>query len=142
MKIHEKSKKERYDTLIHPWARHWSRGFINNTTAVFLNVEKVYSGLLHKLVELNTPTLLIKISQSFLENRTFKVNTANTFSSVKPILSGILQDFCLFPILLLVYNNDILISSVTNLVLIVDDTMFYPHKKYPTWTINKLQKKN
>jgi len=59
------------------------------TAAIFLDVVKTFDrvwheGLLHKILQIGTPILLIKIIKSFIGNRSFTIRTDNHLSSSIP----------------------------------------------------------
>ena len=111
-----------------------SQNFNNNinTASIFLDVEKAFdrvwhAGLLYKLSQLNIPTEIIKIIESFLTDRTFIAKIEDSFSSTRHILAGVPQGSCLSPTLYLTYINDIPTTSKAHLSLFADDTMFFTY---------------
>ena len=116
-----------------------------HTASVFLDVEKAFdrvwhAGLLYKLSLLDIPTNIIKIIQSFLEDRTFLTKIENSFSTTRHILAGVPQGSCLAPTLYLIYINDIPTTDKAKLSLFADDTMFFTSNKNPLRAIIQLQK--
>ena len=74
-------------------------GFERNMTtiAVFLDISKAYdstwhTGLIYKLVTMNVPGELIRVIDSFLAQRSFRVNMDGAFSGWRPMLAGDLYD--------------------------------------------------
>jgi len=114
------------------------------TAAIFLDVEKAFDrvwhhGLLHEMSQLNTLTTLIKIMQSFLSDRTFRVRVENQLSINRPVHAGVPQGSCLSPYLHLLYMNEIPSSRQSQISLFANDTMLYcTDKNYKRATI-KLQ---
>jgi hypothetical protein len=87
--------------------------FINNmsTTAVFLDIEKTFDttwhpGLLYKLSKLNFSTNLIKLINSFLSQRKFRVSVEGEMSTPRYMQAGVPQGSVLFPTLYNLYIND------------------------------------
>jgi len=72
------------------------------TAAIFLDVEKAFDtvwhdGLLHKMMSMDIPLQLIKITESFLSDRTFSVKIEDQNSSVRMANAGVPQGSCLSP---------------------------------------------
>ena len=123
-----------------------SQNFNNNlnTASIFLDVEKAFDrvwheGLLYKLAQLNIPTGIVKIIESFLTDRTFITKIEDSFSSTRHILAGVPQGSCLSPILYLIYINDMPTTPKANLSLFADDTMFFTIDKNPKRAAIQLQ---
>lgn len=67
------------------------------------HVEKAFDsmwhdGLLHKMMSMNIPLQLIKITESFLSERTFSVKIENRNSSIKKANAGVPQEALVFPL--------------------------------------------
>ncbi|GFT98000.1 RNA-directed DNA polymerase from mobile element jockey [Trichonephila clavipes] len=97
------------------------------TGAVFLDIQKAFdrvwhTGLLYKLIKINTPPQLILIIKSFLNNRSFAVRVNDTHSSTKQIRAGAPQGALLSPTLFNIYINDIPKTRQTTVCLYADDT--------------------
>lgn len=115
------------------------------TVAVFLDMEKAFDrvwheGPIYKLSEIGTPYNIVKIIQSFLLSRSFRVRQDGILSSCKPTLSGVLQGSCLSPSLYSIYTNDIPINPNTHLALSANDTLLFSNDKNPKRAIIYLQK--
>lgn len=65
-----------------------------------------HDGLLHKLIKLKFPIYLIKIIQSFLANRSFKVRVNRSISNSMNVCAGVPQGSRLFPKLYSLYISD------------------------------------
>lgn len=101
-----------------------------HTAAVFLDVEKAFDsvwhdGLLHKMIELGVPLQLVKITESFLSERTFLVKIENKYSSTTPANAGVPQGSCLSPTLFNIYTNDMPTNPRAHVSMFADDTMFH-----------------
>ncbi|GFU36984.1 RNA-directed DNA polymerase from mobile element jockey [Trichonephila clavipes] len=75
----------------------------NQTTGgAFLDAEKAFDrvwhdGLIFKLIQLNFPSYIIKIINSYLSDRTFQVRIDTTLSRIAPIFAGCPQGSILPP---------------------------------------------
>jgi len=115
-----------------------------NTASIFLDVEKAFdrvwhAGLFYKLSQLNIPTEIVKIIESFLTNRTFITKIEDSFSSTRHLIAGVPQGSCLSPTLYLIYINDIPTTSKAHLSLFSDVTMFFTFDKNPKRAAIQLQ---
>jgi len=100
------------------------------TAAVFLNVEKAFDsvqhdGQLHKMMTMCIPLELIKLTKSFLSDRTFSVKIDNQNSSVRTACEGVPQGSCLSPTLFNIYTNYIPTHPKAHVSLFADDTVFF-----------------
>lgn len=117
-----------------------------HTAAIFLDMEKAFDrvwhdGLIHKLHTMSTvPTSLIKIIQSFLSNRNFKIQISDLKSTLRRIEAGVPQGSCLSPLLYIHYINDLPSSPHVTTSLFADDTMFYASNTSKNFAINRLQR--
>lgn len=101
-----------------------------STAMVLLDLEKAFDtvwhqGLICKLSEFNFPLYLIKITQSYLRDRTFIVTANGTQSNEQHIEAGVPQGFILGPLYILYYVNDIPSIEGTRRSLFADDTSLY-----------------
>ena len=102
-----------------------------NTAMLLLDIEKAFDrvwtqGLIYKLIDYKFPRYLIKLLQSYLSNRKFKVKINNSLSSLKNIRAGVPQCSVLGPKLFTLFINDIKqFNPFTNLALFADDTAIY-----------------
>ena len=81
------------------------------TTVFSLDVEKAFDsvwhdGLLYKLLELNIPPYLLRITANFLQDRTIKVKSGTSLSNPVTLNAGTPQGSVLSPTLYNIYVND------------------------------------
>ena len=115
------------------------------TAAIFLDVEKAFDtvwhdGLLHKMMSMDIPLQLIKITESFLSDRTFSVKIEDQNSAVRKANAGVPQGSCLSPTLFNIYTNDLPTNTNSRVSLFADDTMFYCSNHNARFAILQLQK--
>ncbi|GBN53794.1 RNA-directed DNA polymerase from mobile element jockey [Araneus ventricosus] len=108
------------------------------TGAVFLDIQKAFDrvwkdGLIHKLITLNTPQYLVKIFDSYLTNRSFRVRVKDELSEQKIIQAGVAQGSKLGPVLFSCYINDIPKQFNTLLCMYADDTAILAQNKNPNY---------
>ena len=98
-----------------------------------------HNGLVFKMKRLNFPTETIKIIQSFLCNRTFKVFIGSKCSQQITVTAGCPQGSCLSPILYNVFTADI--PSLTNCMtsIFADDTSILCSDLFSADIITSLQ---
>jgi hypothetical protein len=111
---------------------HVTSVFNNNicTAAVFLNIEKApdtiwHLGLLNELSELKFSITLIKLIDSFLSQRKFRVSVEGKMSTPRVIQAGGPQGSVLSPTLYSLYINDTPQIPGVYLRFIVDDNCIY-----------------
>ncbi|GBO27381.1 RNA-directed DNA polymerase from mobile element jockey [Araneus ventricosus] len=102
--------------------------------AVLLDIQKAFDrvwqdGLIHKLINYNTPHYLIKIFHSYLTNRNFAVKVNNELSQNKTINAGIAQGSKIGPVLFALFINDIPKQFNTILSIFADDTAILARNK-------------
>jgi hypothetical protein len=92
---------------------HITLNFNNNmsTAAVFLDIEKAFDttrhpGRLYKLSKLKFPTNLIKLINSYLTNRKFRVSVEGELSTPREMQAGVPQGSVLAPTFYSLYIND------------------------------------
>lgn len=95
-----------------------------------LYIEKAFDkiwkdGLIHKLIKLKLPKQLIKIIQSYLQNRTFQVKYKGTLSNKKHADAGVVQGRLLGPILFNIFLHDMSKTKFVKIGLFADDTLIY-----------------
>ena len=113
-----------------------STGFMQkqSTVAVFLDVSKAYdstwpTGLLYKLSQMQIPSDLIFIIQSYLAQRSFRVKVDGARSSWRPMLAGVPQGSTLSPLLYNLYTADIPQTRTTEIAMYADDVCIYAKTK-------------
>jgi hypothetical protein len=98
-----------------------------------------HEGLLHKMKQVNFPIYLIKIVQSFLNERYFRVKINSIMSEKFFIRAGVPQGSVLGPILYNIFTFDIPKFNNTFLSMFADDTAIYTAHKYPANIVIRLQ---
>ncbi|GFV58687.1 RNA-directed DNA polymerase from mobile element jockey [Trichonephila clavipes] len=98
-----------------------------STGVVSLDIQKAFdrvwhTGLLYKLIKINTPPHLIKVISSYLSNRNFSVRVNNIQSTNRPVQCGVPQGSLLALALFNIYTNDIPRTSQTTICMYADDT--------------------
>lgn len=118
---------------------------LGESTGMFLlDIEKAFDtvwhdGLLHKLMELKIPIGLVKMIQSYLSNRSFKVQIGETFSQAREIPAGVPQGSILGPYLFLLYVRDMPKQPRTELACFADDTASFTSSADEDLVIGRLQ---
>jgi hypothetical protein len=102
----------------------------SSTGIIMLDVEKAFdrvwhNGLLFKMIELNFPAYIIKLTANFLTNRHFFVEIGNSNSKKYKIPFGVPQGAVLSPTLYNIFTHDVPKYLKTTLALFADDTAFY-----------------
>jgi hypothetical protein len=125
---------------------HVTLNFNNNmpTAAVFLDIEKAFNkmwrlGLLYKLSELKFSISLIKLINSFLSPRKFRVSVEGELSVPRDVQAGVPQGSILSPTLYRIYINDMPQTPGVYLSLFADDNSVYAADHKEGYIPGKLQ---
>ena len=115
-----------------------------STGMVLLDIKAAFdsvwhNGLIYKLKRLDFPMELIKIIQSFLQNRSFNVYLGATCSQQINITAGCPQGSCLSPILYNIFTADIPIFTNCITSIFADDTSILSSDIYSARIISNLQ---
>lgn len=116
-----------------------------STGMLVLDVEKAFdsvwhNGLIHKLMNINTPHYLVKNIQSFLSNRTFKVHINEESSASMGIPAGVPQGSCLSPTLYNIYTSKLPTLINCNIATYADDTAIFSSSECPITIIHTLER--
>ena len=101
-----------------------------STIATFLDISKAYdttwhTGLVYKLIKMEVPGDLVKIINSFLAQRSFRVKMDGAYSAWRPMLAGVPQGSVLSPMLYNLYTSDLPRFSGTQIAMYADDICIY-----------------
>ncbi|KAG5684066.1 hypothetical protein PVAND_013315 [Polypedilum vanderplanki] len=101
-----------------------------STGLVTLDIEKAFdriwlNGLIYKLIGLGYPNHILKITHSFLSERTFRVTLNGCLSSERHIVAGVPQGAVLSPTLFNNFNCDIQLIGSHETALFADDTALF-----------------
>lgn len=115
-----------------------------STGMILLDVEKAFdrvwhTGLLYKLICANTPHYLVKMTASFLENRTFHVEVNGFKSSNIQIKYGVPQGAVCSPTLYNIYTADLPKEAKCDATLFADDTAFTVSSRFAKHIEKELQ---
>lgn len=116
-----------------------------STGIVLMDIEKAFdsiwhNGLIHKIKTYGFPIYIVKIIQSFLSERSFKVVINNTTSSARNIPAGVPQGAVLSPTLYSLYVADFVPRRGTDIALYADDTAMIVRGKLSNVILHKLKK--
>lgn len=114
-----------------------------STGLVLLDIEKAFDsiwhdGMIYKMIKSKIPTYLIRLINSFLRNRQFKVHINQGVSQSINIPAGLAQGSCISPILYALFVADIPQDNEVKLALYADDTAVYTAAKTSNRIVNRL----
>lgn len=115
------------------------------TVAIFLDNEKAFdtvwhTGLIYKLIKIDTPRYLVRVLNNYLTDRTFKVHLEDSVSNMGKIRAGVPQGSILGPLLYILYTHDLPRSQNTNISIYADDTAIYSSSQSAKIACRHLQK--
>lgn len=118
-----------------------------STGMVLFDIEKAFdcvwhNGLLHKMKQLNFSNYLLKITLSFLMDRSFSVHVNGKQSLDKPVPAGVPQGSVISPTLYSIFTYDLPEYVNVNNVEIsqfADDTAFYTSSQSPKVIIDSIE---
>lgn len=99
-----------------------------------------HEALLHKMMVLEFPVYLVKIVQSFLTNRLYRVRVGNALSEPRPIVKGVPQGAVLSPTLFNIFVADIPQMSDTEMASFADDNATLANSHRTSTVVNRLDK--
>lgn len=113
-------------------------------STIFLDVAQAFDkvwhkGLIHKLRAF-LPKQYIKLLESYISDRYFRVKQEETYSDIKEIRAGVPQGSVLGPVLYLLFTRDIPASEHTTIATFADDTAVLAVGKDNEETAAKLQR--
>ncbi|KAH0808874.1 hypothetical protein GEV33_013917 [Tenebrio molitor] len=134
------------DQLIHV-TEFISQGINQNksTGAIFLDVAKAFDtvwhdGLVYKLHTAGVPLAMVKLLNSFLEDRKFHAKIGNVLSTVREIEAGVPQGSVLSPTLYAIFTADIPKPDETKIALYADDTAILTRSESPELISGQLRR--
>jgi hypothetical protein len=95
--------------------------------------------VLYKISKLQFPANLIKLINSFLTNRKFRVSVEGELSTPREIQAGVPQGSVLAPTLYSLYINDTSRTPGVHFALFADDTCMYATDRKEGYVLRKLQ---
>jgi retron-type reverse transcriptase len=134
------------DQLIHV-TEFISQGINQNesTGAIFLDVAKAFDtvwhdGLVYKLHTAGVSLAMVKLLNSFLEDRKFHAKIGNVLSTVREIEAGVPQGSVLSPTLYAIFTADIPKPDETKIALYADDTAILTRSESPELISEQLRR--
>lgn len=101
-----------------------------STAVLTFDIEKAFdrtwhNGLIYKMINKNFPSNIIKIVNSFIKQRQFRVRCGDALSNICPVPWGVPQGSVLSPSLYIFYIHDIPLHDNTSLKLYADDSLVH-----------------
>lgn len=111
---------------------------------VLFDIEKAFDrvwhdGLIYKMIKLNFPHYITKITINFIKERSFQVYVNGHQSTSRPIKFGTPQGCVLSPTLYNTYTYDILVVRHCKLALFADDTALFTTSRLAKSIVKKLE---
>lgn len=115
-----------------------------STAMVLLDIKSAFDSvwhdaLIYKLIKIGLDKPTIKILQSFLTDRSFRVQIGNEMSNIFTITAGCPQGSCLSPILYNIFTHDFPCLNGCESSIFADDTAILSSGTYSSTIIVKLQ---
>ena len=115
-----------------------------STAMVLLDIKSAFdsvwhNALIYKMIKLNFNDNIIKITQCFLSNRSFRVFIGSKSSKLFYIKAGCPQGSCLSPILYNIFTSDIIDIANCETSVFADDTAILSSGFFATNIINNLE---
>ena len=98
-----------------------------------------HDGLIYKLCSIGLPTYLVKLIQSYLQDRFFCVRVGSALSSLHGITAGVPQGAVLSPLLFNMYLYDLPCPNEVTIAQFADDTAVVANSYRTAAVIRKLQ---
>jgi retron-type reverse transcriptase len=116
-----------------------------STGAIFLDVAKAFDtvwhdGLVYKLHTAGVSLAIVKLLNSFLEDRKFHAKIGNVLSTVREIEAGVPQGSVLSPTLYAIFTADIPKPDETKIALYADDTAILTRSESPELISGQLRR--
>jgi retron-type reverse transcriptase len=116
-----------------------------STGAIFLDVAKAFDtvwhdGLVYKLHTAGVSLAMVKLLNSFLEDRKFHAKIGNVLSTVREIEAGVPQGSVLSPTLYAIFTADIPKPDETKIALYADDTAILTRSESPELISEQLRR--
>jgi hypothetical protein len=116
-----------------------------STGAIFLDVAKAFDtvwhdGLVYKLHTAGVSLAIVKLLNSFLEDRKFHAKIGKVLSTVREIEAGVPQCSVLSPTLYAIFTADIPKPDETKIALYADDTAILTHSESPELISEQLRR--
>jgi hypothetical protein len=137
-----KRKRTVHDPLLHVPKKSLDQENKNHllhyiTGAIFLDVAKAFDTVWHVA---GVPLAMVKLINSFLQNRNFHAKIGNVFSTERDIEAGVPQGSVLSPTLYAIFTADIPKPDQTKIALYADDTAILTRSWSPVKITERLQR--
>lgn len=99
-----------------------------------------HQGLIHKLSCLSFPLHIVRLVQSYLENRSFQVRIGSSMSSRFDIKAGVPQGAVWAPVLFNIYIHELPCPKDVTIAQFAEDTAVIAQSKRTSTVVNRLQR--